>query len=395
MAAALWRLASGKHFHFIVVANASELCVHCVKSEVNRQYGGRIGNCCWGNAAMSKWVSLFALACAATPAAAEPRIDIHGLVEGPQAARFVKGVPTIDLPLQKGAVQVRPLGFDHNDTVFAVAVFNAGAEPANIALEDMHAIANGNPIRIWTGQDLARQAKNRAIWAELGIAFLSATGSALAATQRNTYHGSFVTPNGMYSYSSSYPSVAGQLQANAIMANSVMAMATIQQRLDFALANIDENVIQRTTVDPGMSYGAIVVVNKVDYRRAPFELQLTVDWNGERYPFAFLLTKTGQAAPQEYLGRLAENNKPRAINRSWAPKLAASTGGAPPPPQGAIFLASGAVKIPAKTGSGYCLQTPDGYVGTGDLNYPAINGALPRCNDIKKPNENGWYPTKR
>ena len=344
---------------------------------------------------MSKWVSLFALALTAAPAIAAPHIDIHGLVGDDQGARFIKGVPTIDLPLQNGAVQVRPLGFDHNDTVFAVAVFNAGAEPSNIALEDMHATANGSPIRIWTGQDLARQAKNRATWAELGIAFLSATGSALAASQRNTYHGSFVTPHGMYSYSGSYPSVAGQLQANAIMANGVAAMATIQQRLDFALANIDESVVQRTTVDPGMSYGAIVVVDKVDYSRAPFELRLTVDWNGERYPFAFLLTKAGQAAPQEYFARLAENTKPRGLNRSWAPRPAASPAEAAPPPQGAIFLASGAVKIPAKTGSGYCLQTPEGYVGAGDMNYPAITGALPRCDDIKKPNENGWYPTRR
>lgn len=344
---------------------------------------------------MSKWVSLFALVLFSAPAIAEPHIDIHGLVEGAQGARFIKGVPTIDLPLQNGAVQVRPLGFDHNDTVFAVAVFNAGTEPANIALEDMHATTNGNPIRIWTGRDLARQAKNRAMWAQLGIAFLSATGSALAASQRDTYHSSFVTPRGVYSYSGSYPSLAGQIQANAIIDNGIAAMAFVQQKLDAALANIDDSVVQRTTVDPGMSYGAIVVVDKVDYSRAPFEVQLTIDWNGERYPFSFLLTKAGQPAPQQYVSRLAENIKPRALNRAWAPKVAGSATGVVPPPQGAIFLASGAVKVPAKTASGYCLQVPPDYVGAGDINYPAITGALPRCDDLKKSNDNGWYPAKR
>src|SRR4249919_2278945 len=123
---------------------------------------------------MKAWrVLLAAVTLVASPAQAESKIDIHGLVRGAQGARFLKGVPTLEMPLKYGAVQVRPLGFDHNDTVFAVAVFNAGSAPANIALEDMHATVDDKSIRIWTGQDLARQAKNRAMWAELGIAFLS------------------------------------------------------------------------------------------------------------------------------------------------------------------------------------------------------------------------------
>lgn len=49
---------------------------------------------------------------------------------------------------------------------------------------------------------------------------------------------------------------------------------------------------------------------------------------------------------------------------------------------GEIRLASGAVKVPAKTTSGYCLRAPANYVGTGDLNYPALSGALPRCESL-------------
>ena len=349
---------------------------------------------------MNKWLSLFASVLIAAPAFAEPHIDIHGLVEGAEGARFIKGVPTLDLPLQNGAVQVRPLGFDHNDTVFAVAVYNAATEPANIALEDMHATVDGTPVRIWTGQDLARQAKNRAMWAQIGIAFLAGVGGAVAASQRSTYHSTYATPHGVYTFSGSYPSIAGQLQANAIAANGAFAMASIQQRLDFALANIDNNVVARTTVDPGMSYGAIVVVDKLDYGRAPFELHLTVDWNGERYPFAFLLTKTGQAAPPEYSIKLAENSKPKLLRlpSTAAPMVAAAATVAPQAPaQGAIYLSSGAVKIPAKTSSGYCLEAPADYVATGDLNYPIIDGALPRCEDLKKPkpNDNGWHSYTR
>lgn len=351
---------------------------------------------------MRSWRSVVGvLALVAAPSSAEPHIDIHGLVRGAEGARFVKGMPTMELPLQYGAVQVRPLGFDHNDTVFAVAVFNAGSEPANIALEDMHATVDDAPIRIWTGQDLARQAKNRAMWAQIGIAFITAAGSAVAASGRDRYRSTFFTPHGSYTLSSSYPSISGQLLARDIAANGAISMAFVQQKLDMALANIDENVVQRTTVDPGMAYGAIVVVDKLDYGKAPLELDLSVDWNGERYPFAFLMTRQGQTAPAQYTSMLAENRRPMTLDHRWTSPsgTAAPLGSSMPqaetaekPPEGAILLPSGVVKIPAKTKSGYCLRAPQDYVATGDAGYPAITGAMPRCEDVREVKQTVWQP---
>lgn len=183
------------------------------------------------------------------------------------------------------------------------------------------------------------------------------------------------------------------------MNNGIAAMGFVQQKLDFALANIDDSVVQRTTVDPGMSYGAIVVVDKVDYGRAPLELRLAVDWNGERYPFAFLLTKSGQPAPSEYASKLAENSKPKALASPWAGHgrvaAAGAIAGPAAPPEGAIYLPSGAVKVPAKTASGYCLEAPADYVATGDLNYPVIDEALPRCGNLRKADDGAWHPNKR
>jgi hypothetical protein len=344
---------------------------------------------------MKSWRAFLAGAIlVAAPAQAEPKIDIHGLVRGAEGARFLKGVVTLDLPMKYGAVQVRPLGFDHNDTVFAVAVFNAGTEPANIGLEDFHASLGDQPIRIWSGKDLARQAKNRAMWAQLGIALISGIGAGLAASQRSTYRSTYSTPYGSYTFRSSYPSLSGQLLANDIAANGALSMAFVQQRLDFALANINENILARTTVDPGMAYGAIVVVDKVDYGKAPLELSLAVDWNGERYPFAFLLTKEGRPAPQEYAALLAENTRPRSLDHRWQARPPATTTDlkSTAPPDGTIYLASGAAKIPAKTKSGYCLEVPQDYVATGDVNYPVITGAMPRCEDVKEPKKGLWQP---
>jgi hypothetical protein len=43
---------------------------------------------------------------------------------------------------------------------------------------------------------------------------------------------------------------------------------------------------------------------------------------------------------------------------------------------------SGPRKIRARTPSGYCLDAPEGYVGTGAENSPAVTSALPRCDGL-------------
>jgi hypothetical protein len=312
-------------------------------------------------------------------AGAEPKIDVRALVTGHEGARFLKGVATLDLQQQLGAVQVRWLGFDHNDSVFAVGVYNAGGEPANFGLENVYANVNGSDVRIFSAQELARQAKSRATWSQIGLALVGAIGSAAAASTRNSYTGSVSGPGGTYVYSGSYPNLAGQLQANAIASDTAFGLALIQQRLDATVGAIGDHVIQRTTVDPGFAYGGLVLVDKVDYGKAPLEMSLTIDWNGERYPFSFLLLKRRQAVPDQFVSLLAENQKPMALKHRLPPADTGMNAKGRPAIPGAIMLPSGVLKVPAKTKSGYCLETPRGYVGTGAENSPVVNGATPRC----------------
>ena len=166
------------------------------------------------------------------------------------------------------------------------------------------------------------------------------------------------------------------------------------RELFVTLERLNNHVVQRTTVDPGQSYAGLIVLDKLKKGNPPFELRLDVDWNGERYPFAYLLQKPGRAIPDKYAGMLAVHAKPKAFAARFDPKtgeqVAASVPATTPratfatrreTATGAIVLASGAVKIPAKTRSGYCLKTPYGYNGTGAIDSPAITGALPRCLD--------------
>lgn len=75
-------------------------------------------------------------------------------------------------------------------------------------------------------------------------------------------------------------------------------------------------------------------------------------------------------APQEY--RVVTSvRRPQSPNSEPSPAYQAA--------REAIELPSGVVMVPADTKSGYCLQTPPDYVGTGSINYPSVTEAIPRC----------------
>ena len=329
-----------------------------------------------------------ALLLLATAADAGKPFDIHGLVVGNEGARYVKGVPTIDLQQQRGAIELRSLGFYNNRPMFAIAFYNAGAEPVNIGLEDIHVVVNGTPLRVFPLEELERQAKHKAWWSQFAIAMLGGVSAGLAASQHDNYHATITGPYGMYSVNASYPSLAGQLQAENISMNTAWSIAAIQYQLDRTIELINDHIIQRTTVDPGSSYGGLIIMDKLKQGDPPFELHLDVDWNGERYPFEYVMQKPGQPVPERYNAMLAEHSKPTLRVAAFSAPPTQDAGSAGPMPavarkmtDGAIRLPSGAVKIPAKTRSGYCLMAPADYVATGDENYPAITGAMPRCLD--------------
>ena len=53
--------------------------------------------------------------------------------------------------------------------------------------------------------------------------------------------------------------------------------------------------------------------------------------------------------------------------------------GLPAPPTAS---AAGPRMVRAKTASGYCLDVPPGYVGTGAVNSPVVTSGMPRCDQL-------------
>lgn len=245
----------------------------------------------------SRLATYAALLSVASPAIAAPKWAVQPIQTGQESVRYFKDTPTVDLELNDGVVQVTPLPLDHGRLSFGIAVYNDSHQPANLGIEHVAPTFDGRPVRVFTKSELVKQAKNRAMWGQIGLAFLGSLASATAASQRSYYRSSFVTPRGTYRSYFSAPSLAGQYQAATISAGTGVGIALIQTQLDRTIATLGDQVVQLTTVDPGESYAGFVVLDKIKPQALPSQVQIVVNWNGERYPFTFQIAKKGTSAP--------------------------------------------------------------------------------------------------
>lgn len=240
---------------------------------------------------------LLAIVAIANPAAAAPGVLVQPVQLDRETIRYDQGVPTVDLELRDGVVQITPLALDHGSLSFGIAVYNDTRVPADFALENITAVHNGTPVQLLTHDDLSRKAKNRALWASLAIAAVGGLAAGVAANQRYQRRAKMVTPRGTYRYSDSAPSTAGQIQAAAISAGAGVSIARVRGQLDRTLADLRDEIVQRSTVDPGESYAGRVVLAKIKPRSLPARVEIALRWNGETYPFAFQIASLGTPAP--------------------------------------------------------------------------------------------------
>lgn len=233
----------------------------------------------------------------AQPAIAGPKYIVQPVPVGAETARFIQGVPTIDLQLPDGAVQITPLPADHGSLAFGVAVLNAGKVPANIDISNFDISCGAEKLGVFSREELEGKAKKRAMWASIALAAAGGLAAASAASQRDHYTSTFVTPRGTYRSYFSAPSAAGQAQATILAAGTGAGIYAIQAQLDKTRAALGNETLQLTTVDPGDSYAGRIVLYKIKSKALPTRVNLTVNWNGRAFPFAFQLVKPGTVQP--------------------------------------------------------------------------------------------------
>jgi hypothetical protein len=245
-------------------------------------------------------VGAVSIAVLATPTLAAAPIALHPERIGAETARFDHGRAIVRLKTPTGIVEIRPMPVEKGRLSFAVAVINRGDGPANFGIENISATLNGLPIAVPDHAQLAAKAQEKARARQIGVGLLAGALAGIASTASNqgTYYRHVHGPRGGYTraihWENNTPGVIG---ATAAVAGGAMAIRGIDRKLDYTLDRLGAQVLQTTTVDPGSSFGGLVIV-PVDRRAAmPAQIVLHVSFNGIAYPFAFRMAPPGAALP--------------------------------------------------------------------------------------------------
>jgi hypothetical protein len=222
---------------------------------------------------------------------------VQAVQVGDETIRYDKGVPTLDLVKSRGAVQVTPLGMDHGSYVFGVAVFNGTDVPVNFDITDVSVQVGSQPVGVFTVDQLISKAKSRKTWSQIGIALIGGISAAASASQRDHYYGSYHSKYGSAYSRVSAPSLAGQLQAQRIQDDTADALGQMQAQLDETRARLGDEIVQMTTVDQRGSYAGKIILAKIKPSALPQQIAIAVNWNGQVYPFAFQVSRSGTPAP--------------------------------------------------------------------------------------------------
>lgn len=308
------------------------------------------GSECWGSVSkirglMKKLVS-FAVAIAIGQQAAAADLILYPVQAGSETIRYRTGIPTLNVETPTGSVTVTPLPLDHNHATFGVAVYNKGDNSVNFGIENVTASINQQAIAVLSREELQRRAKSRAAWSAIGLAMLAGVAAAAASTAHTTEHnyGNIRTPRGTYFWSSSYrDNSIGALGATAAVGAGTAGIIGIQNRLEYTLGTLATDIVQTTTIDPDNSYGGEVVIEKPSGMKTPYDVTITMNFNGVDYPFTFRMTEQGKNKPPAFTEGAFGNHPraplapaPSASPATTMPALPAahspSTGSLPPPP---------------------------------------------------------------
>lgn len=174
-----------------------------------------------------------------------------------------------------------------------VVAFNDSSANANLGTENVTvSTISGKPVRVFTHNQLVKEAKSAAAWQAFAVA-LAGAANTYAASQPTTVnsYGSVYGSGGYANYAST---TSVYNPSNAALASSINQAQTnrslndISNTLESTLANLGSNILQTTTIEPGNAYGGNVVVDKPSFEKDEAqELKVVVNFNDETHEFRF------------------------------------------------------------------------------------------------------------
>lgn len=235
-----------------------------------------------------------------SPAFATSPLALYPEQIGQETARFYRGSAAVMLQTPSGTIEIRPMPVEKGRVQLAIAVYNKSGRPANFGIENISASVNGIPVPVPTSEQLADQARQKARSAKIGAALLTGVvaGVASTASSHGTAYRHVGGPRGGYTQAIHWhDDTPGIIGATAAVAGGAMVIHGIDKKLDYTLDQLGGQILQTTTVDPGSTFGGLVVVPAGKDLAYPAQLRLQISFNGVAYPFAFRLTPPGMNVP--------------------------------------------------------------------------------------------------
>ena len=227
---------------------------------------------------------------------AETPVILYPVPIGSETAHYERGTPTVSYDMPRGSVQIRPLPVEDGRVAFSVAVFNKSVRAANFGTENISATINGSPASIPTYDQLVSAAEAKARGAKVGTALLAGVIAGVASTASNegTYYRRYGGPrHGYVEAIHWHDDRTGRAGATAAAASGAMVIRGIDDKLDYTLDELGGQALRTTTIDPGASFGGMIIVSGVS-RNVPYaNIRLAIYFDGVRYPFAFRLAPVG------------------------------------------------------------------------------------------------------
>lgn len=232
--------------------------------------------------------AIAALTLAVPVAAVAKPLKIEPVAREGQSVRYDRGIATIEDDMTNGAVRVVPIPSLYKGSLqFTVVAFNKSTTAVNFGVENVTLRRGEERFVCFTKDELEKRAKNRAMWSQIGMAALAGLA---AAAQDNTTRITTMTPRGgIYTTTIQNPGLsAGQ---TATIAAGAGGIALSQYRLQQTLDELNDEVLQTTTIDPEDAYGGRAVITKLKKSKYPEKITVAVDFAGELHEFDFVVTK--------------------------------------------------------------------------------------------------------
>jgi hypothetical protein len=194
--------------------------------------------------------------------------------------RYKDGVPFLRSAMTETKVAVAPGRRVFNGRMsMVVGAWNNSSSPLNFGPENIRvSTSNGTQLRVYSIDDLEREADRRAGW-QTAIAAVGAVSGTISASQPTTAYvgGTPVTV---------YDPAASEAAQSEVNERSAQELASIEAQKDRAIGQYENSILRTTTVDPGSSITGSIVIDKPTFSSGEQQtIHVTVDFGPDHHAF--------------------------------------------------------------------------------------------------------------